>query len=173
VYDIPDENANFEDRIKALQFKQLGDKIQVVPTFECNNLEELDIFHTRFLEDGFEGTMVRNKTGFYKCKFRSHNLLKYKSFDDAEFEIIGFTKERDTGNNLDLVVWKCITHDKSKTFNVQSKGSRTERNQLYKEGEKYIGKMLWVQFFGYTAEGIPRFPKTYREGFSSIREVIE
>ncbi len=172
VYDIPDEKAKFEDRMTLLQSKHFGDKIQVVPTFECNDLDEIDIYHRKFIEEGYEGTMVRNRCGFYKCKFRSHNLLKYKSFNDDEFEIIGFTKERDTGNNMDLVVWKCITHDKSKTFNVQSKGTRTERNELYKEGEKYLGKMLWVQYFGFTADGIPRFPKTYREGICSIREVI-
>lgn len=172
VYDIPDEKSSFQDRKQLLNnlIEQFGDKIKIVPTFECNNLEEIDKYHTKFIEEGYEGTMVRNKCGFYKCKFRSHNLLKYKNFDDAEFEIIGFTKERDTGSNMDLVVWKCKY--KTKTFNVQSKGTRIERNQLYQEGEKYVGKMLWVQFFGYTADGIPRFPKTYREGKDSIREII-
>ena len=35
-------------------------------------------------------------------------------------------------------------------------------------GKKYIGKMLTVQYFGLTDEGIPRFPKTLRDGASSF-----
>jgi hypothetical protein len=40
---------------------------------------------------------------------------------------------------------------------------------LYQNGKVYIGKMLSVQYFGLTADGIPRFPKTLRDGINSIR----
>jgi len=57
-----------------------------------------------------------------------------------------------------------------KPFNVPSKGTREERTELFKNGRKYIGKMLSVQYFGLTSDGVPRFPKSLREGESSIRE---
>jgi hypothetical protein len=108
-----------------------------------------------------------------KPKFRSYDLLKYKNFDDDEFEIAGITSEIDTsGNNENLIVWICKNKD-NKTFNVQSKGTKKERQELFKIGKNFIGYKLWVQYFGFTNDGIPRFPKSMREGIQSIRNIKE
>ena len=40
--------------------------------------------------EGYEGIMVRNQKASYKIDKRSYDLLKYKTFEDDEFEIIGF-----------------------------------------------------------------------------------
>ena len=175
VYDTVNENEIFENRLKIL--KKIFDenkfsKIKLVKTIECNSKEEIQENHKEFINDKYEGTMVRNAKGVYKCKFRSFDLLKYKDFDDGEFEITSYTFEKDvTGNNKNLIVWICKTNE-DKTFNVQSKGTREERHELYKNADKYIGKKLWVQYFGLTNDGIPRFPKTLRQGKLSIREEI-
>ena len=106
----------------------------------------------------------------YKTKYRSYDLLKYKKFDDDEFEIVDYTREADVLNKGDnVIVWICQTKD-GKPFNVPSKGTREERNNLFNNGKKYIGKTLSVQYFGLTSEGIPRFPKSLRDGEASIRQ---
>ena len=116
--------------------------------------------------------MVRNKSGVYKCKFRSYDLLKLKDFEDDEFKIINYTFEKDTtGGDNNLVVWICETKE-GKSFNVQSKGTREERQDIYKQANKYIGCNLWVQFFGLTSDCVPRFPKTMRNGTDSIRNRV-
>ncbi len=65
-------------------------------------------------------------------------------------------------------VWICETKD-NKPFNVPSKGTREERSKLFENGAKHIGKMLSVQYFELTSDGVPRFPKTLRTGESSVR----
>jgi ATP-dependent DNA ligase len=178
VYDILDTNLNFEKRLELLHKleKQIQEnnyyKIKIVKTIECKDETELKELHKQFLENKYEGTMVRNKKGMYKYKYRSYDLLKYKDFDDGEFKIVDYTYERATeGDNENLIVWICET-EKGDKFKVQSKGNRQDRKKIYKEADKYIGKMLWVQYFGLTADNIPRFPKTMRESLESIREVV-
>lgn len=175
VYDIVNENEPYNTRLELLKeiFKNNKfSKIKFVETKKCGNKEEIIINHKINTENKYEGSIVRNTNGLYKCKYRSFDLLKYKDFDDGEFEIVNYTYEKDvTGNNKNLIVWVCKT-DYGKEFNVQSKGTREERHELYKNAEKYIGKKLWVQYFGLTNDMIPRFPKTLREGKLSIREEI-
>ena len=154
-----------ERLIKDMQ----GHAIQVVDTYLCNSFDDIHRLHERFVEQGYEGSIVRNAEGPYVCKHRSYDLLKLKDFQDAEYTIVSYTGEKDTRTNDDLIVWVCTTSD-GKTFNVQSKGTREERMELYKEGQRFIGKQLSVQYFGLTADGIPRFPKTLRAGKASIRE---
>jgi DNA ligase 1 len=168
VYDIMNENLPFSERTKLLnQTVKETNNITVVKTSECKSEDELKKTHNSFVKAGYEGTMVRSKKGMY-IHNRSHDLLKYKDFDDAEFKVINFEKETDTkGDGATPVVWVCVTENK-KEFKVPSKGTREARTKLYKNGKKYIGKMLTVQYFGLTDEGIPRFPKTLRDGASSF-----
>lgn len=167
IYDIIDTNLTFQERLVILNsLKNKYTNIKVVETTLCERENEITSQYEKAVLRGYEGLMVRNAQGKYKCKNRSYDLQKYKQFMDCEFKIVGFEKEQG-----DLIVWVCETMS-GQTFNVQSKGTREERHELYKEGSKYIGKSLWVQFFEYTADGIPRFPKTMRSGKESIREEI-
>jgi len=175
VYDIIIEDEPFENRYSILK-KIINDnkflKIKLVDTQKCMNKEDIDKYHKFYTENHYEGSIIRNLSGLYKCKYRSFDLLKYKDFEDGEFEIIDYTFEKDvTGNNKPLIVWICKTKE-NKQFNVQSKGTREERHELYKNAKIYIGKNLWVQYFGLTNDNIPRFPKTLREGKMSIRDEI-
>lgn len=169
VYDIIDTNLDFYERAHILSLLGVPSKIKIVNTYVCKTQLDIDTHHKSIVSKGYEGTIIRNNKGKYKCKFRSHDLLKYKDFDDGEFEIVGYSSEKDTsGKDEDLVVWICQT-DNCLRFNVQSKGTKQERQEIYKEANKYIGKKLWVKFFGLTNDGVPRFPKTMREGLESIR----
>lgn len=170
VYDIMMPGP-FSERLSTLKSLVKNSKyIKLVTTYKCEDSSCIKDFHTKFIEEGYEGSMIRSYSGEY-INNRSKDLLKNKDFDDHEFKVVDFTKETDTkGDGASPVVWVCQTSD-GKTFNVPSKGTREERTKLYKNGKKYIGKMLTVQFFGYTKDGIPRFPKTLREGASSFRNV--
>jgi DNA ligase-1 len=168
VYDIINHDT-FEKRFTDLKgVISNNSNVSLVETLKCKDLECIDEAHVNFMKKGYEGTMVRNANGLYSHK-RSSDLLKYKNFDDAEFKVVGFTHEKDTkGDGLLPVVWICETKNGTE-FNVASKGTRQERDKLFKSGNKYIGKQLSVQFFGLTNGGVPRFPKTLREGVASFR----
>jgi len=171
IYDVV-ADLKYSDRLNIINNIKLDvsfNKILKVETFICYNKDNIESSHMSNINNGYEGSILRNADGIYKPKFRSYDLLKYKNFDDDEFEIVGITSEVDTsGNNENLIVWICKNKD-NKTFNVQSKGTKKERQELFKIGKNFIGSKLWVQYFGFTNDGIPRFPKSMREGIESIR----
>lgn len=175
VYDIIDQNKPYIERLEILQSLFVNNnftKIKFVQTDICNNISDIESYHHIHINNNYEGSILRNKNSLYKCKYRSFDLLKYKDFDDGEFPIIDFTSENDTsGNDENLVIWICET-EQGKRFNVQSKGTKEERQMIYKRAAEFVGKKLWVQHFGWTQDGIPRFPKTMRSGLESIRENI-
>lgn len=173
VYDIIDTTKTFEERQKILQAIETNNSlIKIVKTIKCDSHNEISREYNKFIKDNYEGAIVRNAKSKYTCKHRSFDLQKYKEFDDSEFKIVDYTFENDTsGQNEHLIVWICQT-ECGRRFNVQSTGTKIERQALYKIAHDFIGKLLWVKYFGITADGIPRFPKTQRPGQQAIREEI-
>lgn len=177
VYDIIDTNNTFANRfdiLKKLINSNQFVKIKLVSTLQINSENELKIHHTQFLNDNYEGSILRNKNSKYKCKTRSYDLLKYKEFEDAEFIICDFTFEKDTSkNDENLIVWICKTEN-GDLFNVRPKGTKEERQDLYKKGSSFIGRQLHVKYFELTESKIPRFPTTKSESYTSyIRDIVE
>lgn len=156
VYDIIDDKP-FHQRLDALKcmfalhkFKHL----KLVETVVCDSEDHMKQLHAQYVEEGYEGIMLRNTNGLYKGT-RSVDLQKYKHFFDDEFEVVGFNQGE--GLELGCVVWVCKTKQ-GKTFACRPRGSRESRAALFQSGNDYIGKMLTVRFQELTDIGIPRFP---------------
>jgi ATP-dependent DNA ligase len=64
--------------------------------------EKLDKFAAEIIAQGAEGVMLRDPNKQYEC-CRSHNLLKYKPFDDMEGEVVGFITGRETDKGSKLL----------------------------------------------------------------------
>ena len=111
--------------------------------------------HDKFVQDGYEGIMIRDMGGVYESNKRSKYLQKYKVFMEEEFEITGF--HEGTGDEKGAIVWDCKTKD-HKIFAVRPRGTFEFRKKLFLEGSTYIGKMLTVIFQEYSSDSIPRFP---------------
>ncbi len=92
VYDMPHLNSfDFILRFGHLkkimgEFPHLAPLVQLVPTDEARNVEELDALNARYLEAGYEGQMVRLDLP-YEFDKRSKSLLKRKVFETAEFKV--------------------------------------------------------------------------------------
>jgi len=183
VYDIVLPETCYEQRYQILigLFEKLdSQKIKLVLTKVIFSEQELKNSHLEFIKDNYEGSIVRNKAGKYRCKARSSDLLKYKDFEDAEFKIVDFTFEKDTSkDNENLVVWICEIESSTSVkqgtrFNIRPKGTRQERQELYKRGSEFIGKLLQVKYFELTENQVPRFPTTKSESYTTyIRNIVE
>ena len=180
IYDLIDLTLSFEKRnekIKRVLETNTYKKLIYVDTYSIFYEEQIKEYHTKFLEEGFEGLMIRNKDSLYKMKYRSNDLLKYKDFEDAEFNIVDFTLEKDTsGKDQNLIVW-IITINENITCKVRPKGTKEERQELYKKCvenfNKFKGRKLWTTFFEYTEAGNLRFPSTKTNTYQSyIRDEI-
>jgi DNA ligase-1 len=157
VYDCVNDEP-FENRIETL-WEMFGersyDHIKLLPTDECKTKAELKGFHDRFVAEGKEGLIIRNKAGLYQLAARSKDLQKFKEFEDAEFTVVEYTDG--VGSEKGLVIWVCETEDKKK-FSVRPRGTHEERADLFNDADSYVGKKLTVRYQELTEDGIPRFP---------------
>jgi DNA ligase-1 len=187
IYDVINTQLVFEERnkqIKELFATENFEKLIYVQTYTVSNETEIKEHHSKFLEQGYEGLIIRNKHSLYKIKQRSSDLLKYKDFQDSEFEIIDFTLEKDTtGADENLIVWIVeipIKIKDGKGFikcKVRPMGTKEERKDLYKKCvenfDQFKGRKLWTKFFEYTRDGNLRFPTTLRNTYTEyIRDHI-
>lgn len=161
-YDIIDRNAletPFSERLLSFSWltEQLTptDPVEVVSTELVNSEDEVYDYHRQFVEEGFEGAMVRLPAGIYQYGARSHDLLKVKSFLDSEYEIVGH--KGGVGKFEDAVIWVCRMPD-GQTFDVCPKGTMEERRIWHSEGPEHYGSYLKVRYFETSEDGIPRFP---------------
>lgn len=149
-------NEPFVKRFSALDTpRQETGTVLLVQTFKISNHTEVPQYHEKFVSEGFEGAMVRWGDAPYKAGYRSHNLLKVKSWMDDEYLIIGVDPGIGKCENQGIFV--CETEDK-KEFRVKIKGPDELRELILANPEKYIGQSLTVKYFGLTSDGIPRFP---------------
>jgi len=166
VYDIPkidsDNDMYWKDRFDILSEKFYGMLYEVksayvttVTTYEANNEDEVYKLQSQFLEEGYEGAIVRAMDGEYRFGYRSNKLLKVKNFMDEEYEVIDYTTG--VGKFDGCVIWICKNTNDDE-FKVVPQGTMEHRKELYEDADKYIGEMLKVQFFELTDDGIPRFP---------------
>ncbi len=162
IYDVPEVGGRADlpmsDRLIALNL--VGEHspwkhIDIVETVTANSEAEVYELQMRFVADGFEGAIVRLPTGLYRYDYRSYDLLKVKEFSDADYLITGGGPGK--GKMADQCIFECVTEDGQK-FTVVPKGSAEERQAYLTLLPSLIGKLLKVQFFGKSVEGIPRFP---------------
>ena len=153
-FDLKKLTMTFEERLDVA--KSLSNPhYEYVETFSVKKHTDMNGFHKMFMQQGYEGTMIRDKDSVYEVGQRSNYLLKHKDFQTEEYEITG--AKTGNGRDADAVVWVCKTQD-DREFTVRPEGTIIQREEDYKNHKKYIGKMLNVRFQNLTALGVPRFP---------------
>lgn len=129
--------------------------IVYVPTKLVQTEQDVISFHKYYVDNKYEGCMVRNARGGYQNDKRSDNLQKVKSFMDEEFEVVD--AEENKGSQAGQCTFICVNKD-GKRFGVKPMGDATTRAKYWQNAHNYYGKMLTVRFFEYSDDGIPRFP---------------
>jgi DNA ligase-1 len=167
---------------------QTGFSIHVVPHTLCRNYDELIGVEEGYLEDGYEGVMMRSPYGTYKwnrATFKEGTFYKLKRFEDDEASIIGF-EEGTRNTNEKTTDEKGYAQRSSKKeglvpsgtlgkFIVSYRGvelrvapgafTHAERKAIFDSQEKYLGLLLKFRFFAYGMKDLPRFPRAL--GFRS------
>src|SRR6056300_284379 len=153
-FDIKKLNMTFEERWEKV--KSLSNPhYEYVETFNVKKHSDMTSFHKMFMQQGYEGTMIRNMKSVYEVGQRSNYLLKFKDFQTEEYEIVG--AKTGHGRDANAVVWVCRTRG-GREFTVRPEGTIAQREENYKNREKFMGKMLTVRFQNLTALDVPRFP---------------
>ncbi len=149
------DKMTFEQRWEYVKYSIHNPHYEYVDTFSVKKHKDMEGYHKMFIQQGYEGTMIRDRFSVYEVGQRSNYLLKYKDFQTEEYEITG--AKTGHGRDADAVVWVCKTENDNQ-FTVRPEGTIVQREEHYRNYKKYIGKMLTVRFQNLTALGVPRFP---------------
>lgn len=159
VYDYPSYEGTFAERSDALfeGLRGIGGMIKLVATCKVESVQDLDDLYGMYIEDGYEGQMVRSDDTLYEQK-RSKSLLKRKEFNDAEYKVVEICEGE--GNRTGMAGFITYELGDGRTFGSGIKGTHEYCKGLLKEAADYVGGTGTVQYFGLTPDGVPRFPVT-------------
>jgi DNA ligase-1 len=164
IYDIVSLQGYAERRKFILDNQRLFPAtFEIVKTEEATTVEDFKAKFTEYVQEGYEGIMLRNKKGPYVSN-HSHDLQKYKEFEEDEFVIVGFREAE--GRDSGTVIWKCATKTGDE-FDCRPVGSVEHRKDLFQNAQTNIGKLLTIKYQELSEKGIPRFlsGKSIRDGF--------
>ncbi|CAO1618692.1 unnamed protein product [Sympodiomycopsis kandeliae] len=165
VFDAPDLNLPFEERIKAALQRmpdgemspdealrgKFGGRIAMLPQIRCQGKDHLLSYLDEIEKQCGEGVMLRRPKSPYERK-RSRHSLKLKSTYDAEALVVGYTagKGRHYGEMGSLgLLMECGT--------IFTCGSGLT-NEMRKAWAPQRGSIVRYRFSELTADHVPRFP---------------
>ncbi len=165
-YDIfmsetPDNSFRYRNEsIKNLHKEFTLQYCKTVETHEVSIIESATEWHKRFLELGYEGSILRNNKP-YENK-RSYNLQKFKDFYDTEATIIGWVEGQGKRTGT---IGKFLARDANGIeFGMPVMDKMPVLEKMYDIAEWYIGKTATFTYFQRTPSGSYRHPlfKTIR-----------
>jgi len=154
IYDVVMQEPYTKRRTFILDNAHLyPPSFEIVKTDEVTDIAGFRAKFTEYTEEGYEGIMLRNKNGIY-VNNRSHDLQKYKDFEEDEFVIVGYKEAK--GRDAGTVIWVCATKAGDE-FDCRPVGSHEHRTDLFRNAAKHVGKMLTIKYQELSERGIPRF----------------
>jgi len=126
------------------------------------DITELNALTNQVVQQGFEGIMIKNTQGLYESK-RSFDWQKLKPFFSEEFTIIDFAEG---DGKYKGTLGKVIVDVCGKGVGVGSGWTDEQRNEVWNNKSKYLGRVLEVQYQEKIEKtGSLRFPtvKGFRE----------
>ena len=154
----------FESKVSTTKFSQRIANIESIVPDGLRGVSVLDQFicaddmFAALLEhsknEGWEGLMLRKDTT-YKGK-RSDEVLKVKSFHDAEYVVVGVENDVHRviveGSEVsELMLKNIIIEHKGNRVQVGSGFSHEQRRHYFQNPDQIIGKQVTIQYFEETA----------------------
>ena len=178
----------FHVRFKSLGSLELPSFCAIVEHTVIRTQEALEGFYEKMLLQGFEGVMLRDPHGRYKCGRSTEKegiLFKLKPFEDSEARIIGFeelmhNENEQTVNELGyshrstkqegkvpgdtlgkfLVIGTQEEHFQEVEFKIGTGKGLTKplRQQIWNNREAYLGKLVKFKYQKIGSIDKPRIP---------------
>jgi DNA ligase-1 len=149
-------DAPFVERHELLsKTVAINNRVKLLNYHIVDNIEQLYHWYNYFINEGFEGIIVRDLNSKYETK-RTKALLKMKPTKSMEVVIVKLIEGNGKYNNS-LGAIECLTLD-NKTVFVGSGFSDAKRDLLWKMQDTLIDRRITIKYQELTDEGVPRFP---------------
>jgi len=125
--------------------------IMPVKTF-AGKLSETENYYNKFINEKYEGVMLRDPSAKYELDHRSYGLLKYKKRDSDYFKIIDVIPGK---RRKDEGVLVCKTA-KGISFNCTFAATAAQKSMIINKPELVIGRFIRVEYLGWTDDHKPR-----------------
>lgn len=158
IFDCGSMDTPFGERLKFIKWvvDEVNDpRIKFVDHQVVKSNDEVENKLAEYLGEGFEGAMLKNLKANYQNK-RTKDCLKYKLFQDGEFEILDIIEG--IGNRSGKFGRALLQTSDVNQFEANARGDEQYYIELLKNKQNYIGKMATVRYQNLTPDGIPRFP---------------
>jgi DNA ligase-1 len=136
--------------------------LKLVSTVRVDSLAGAKHLHQQYLEQGYEGSIVRHGSSGYLDGKRNPGLLKIKDMEDHEYEVTGYeegTPLISGGVTYRVPVWIMkVDQETDRTFKATAAGTKEEKNEQWEARDSYVGQRNVVRHFGFTPDGIPNLP---------------
>ena len=157
VFDLPGADGPFSRRLADLQqlFETLDSPYATLVTqYRLDNHESLMNKLNAVVALGGEGLMLRRDDSLYDAG-RSNDLLKVKTFDDAEARVIAHLPGQ--GKYHGMLGALLVELPDGKRFRIGTGFSDEERST-----PPPVGSLVTYKFYGTTRNGLPRFASFLR-----------
>ncbi len=176
--------VSFVQRLGILsrRARHVEDRLMLVPQQVVHNNEEVAAYLASCEKLGHEGIMLREPDSLYKFGRSTPNtqeLVKVKSFEDAEAVVIGYEEEMHNANeatvselgktkrsshkaNLHgkgtLGALHCRMVGKNVEFSIGTGFNQDQRERYWRNRENLIGEIVKYRYFAGGMKDKPRFP---------------
>ena len=163
-YDIVDETMTFDERYKFVEFNLKDPSIygvRTVQTHEVHAEKYAYQLHDTFLNNGFEGSILR-LNDVYQCK-RSHSLRKFKDFHDAEATLTSWVEGK--GKRVGTIGKFMAVDADGNEFGMPVMDNFKKLQTMFDEMKTWVGREATFTYFERTKAGSYRHPL-----FKAIRD---
>lgn len=160
AYDIVNSENQVERWAQTKDIVEYIDspEIQLVPTLIAHSEEDVKKSHDAWVQQGYEGAMIRILRGTYAQGQRSRDLLKVKEFDETEYPFLRW----EIGQRPEDLI-AVLDANAQGEFRAKMIGTAEEKVSL--QNHSSATGMITIKHFGFTEDGLPRFPigKAFRD----------
>jgi len=173
-YDIVDTNSTFEERWAYMQdlvdvlnktqfivfdpereFKNGELRIQLVPQILISGYDNMLYLHNNYVEEGWEGLVVRDPDKVYRPNGRTNDMIKIKCYKSEEFLITGY--ELGLRGNEDMV-FTLVTKE-GKPFKAKPHGDRAQKDWYVNNFDsECLNHYATVKYFYMSDDNVPLQP---------------
>ena len=149
------EGVKYRERMHHLNVSDIySPSVQHVPAYLCATGAMAKVLHASFLDDGYEGSIMRQNTTYQQK--RSYSLMKFKDFSDTEAKIVSWVEGKGKRRGT---IGKFIAIDSEGiTFGMPVMDKFKYLKDNFKAMQDWVGKTATFTYFERTKAGSYRHP---------------